>query len=159
MDTRGRLIRGLKLDYLSLFGMLSGFVDLSLADQIHLLKCCWLEILMLGLMWRSVDYPGKLIFSPDFKLNRWAGLEMFIPSVINGTMAVLWGGEGVERDIGHHCLQHISDLKFVSKWDQKRILLKFSLRSQEPTFELKITLSFVMTLKALMKLFMASVQV
>ncbi|XP_075883798.1 estrogen receptor 2b isoform X3 [Nelusetta ayraudi] len=47
-----------------------GFVELSLADQIHLLKCCWLEILMLGLMWRSVDHPGKLIFSPDFKLNR-----------------------------------------------------------------------------------------
>uniref|UniRef100_A0A3B5L668 Uncharacterized protein n=1 Tax=Xiphophorus couchianus TaxID=32473 RepID=A0A3B5L668_9TELE len=46
-----------------------GFVELSLADQIHLLKCCWLEILMLGLMWRSVDHPGKLIFSPDFKLT------------------------------------------------------------------------------------------
>lgn len=50
--------------------LLSGFVELSLSDQINLLKCCWLEILMLGLMWRSVDHPGKLIFSPDFKLNR-----------------------------------------------------------------------------------------
>ncbi|XP_061632586.1 estrogen receptor 2b isoform X2 [Phyllopteryx taeniolatus] len=50
-----------------------GFVELSLCDQIQLLKCCWLEILMLGLMWRSVDYPGKLIFSPDFKLNREEG--------------------------------------------------------------------------------------
>ncbi|KAM8916681.1 estrogen receptor 2b isoform 2-T3 [Spinachia spinachia] len=50
-----------------------GFVELSLADQIHLLKCCWLEILMLGLIWRSVDHPGKLIFSPDFKLNREEG--------------------------------------------------------------------------------------
>uniref|UniRef100_A0A3P8VXR2 Estrogen receptor 2b n=1 Tax=Cynoglossus semilaevis TaxID=244447 RepID=A0A3P8VXR2_CYNSE len=48
-----------------------GFSELSLSDQIHLLKCCWLEILMLGLIWRSVDHPGKLIFSPDFKLNRW----------------------------------------------------------------------------------------
>nr|WKD84327.1 estrogen receptor beta 2 [Trachinotus ovatus] len=50
-----------------------GFLELSLTDQIHLLKCCWLEILMLGLMWRSVDHPGKLIFSPDFKLNREEG--------------------------------------------------------------------------------------
>uniref|UniRef100_A0A3Q2CT77 Estrogen receptor 2b n=1 Tax=Cyprinodon variegatus TaxID=28743 RepID=A0A3Q2CT77_CYPVA len=50
-----------------------GFVELSLADQIHLLKCCWLEILMLGLMWRSVDHPGKLIFSPDFRLSREEG--------------------------------------------------------------------------------------
>lgn len=50
-----------------------GFVELCLADQIHLLKCCWLDILMLGLMWRSVDHPGKLIFSPDFKLSREEG--------------------------------------------------------------------------------------
>ena len=50
--------------------MRPGFVELSLADQIQLLKCCWLEVLMLGLMWRSVDHPGKLIFSPDLKLNR-----------------------------------------------------------------------------------------
>ncbi|KAJ8411704.1 hypothetical protein AAFF_G00153420 [Aldrovandia affinis] len=47
-----------------------GFVGLSLTDQVHLLECCWLEVLMLGLMWRSVDHPGKLIFSPDLKLNR-----------------------------------------------------------------------------------------
>uniref|UniRef100_A0A8C7SQK4 Estrogen receptor beta 2 n=1 Tax=Oncorhynchus mykiss TaxID=8022 RepID=A0A8C7SQK4_ONCMY len=50
-----------------------GFVELSLTDQVHLLECCWLEVLMLGLMWRSVDHPGKLIFSPDLKLNREEG--------------------------------------------------------------------------------------
>uniref|UniRef100_A0A672NCY1 Estrogen receptor beta-2-like n=1 Tax=Sinocyclocheilus grahami TaxID=75366 RepID=A0A672NCY1_SINGR len=49
---------------------LEGFVELTLSDQVHLLECCWLDILMLGLMWRSVDHPGKLIFSPDLKLNR-----------------------------------------------------------------------------------------
>lgn len=48
----------------------SGFMELSLAHQVHLLECCWLEVLMLGLMWRSIDHPGKLIFSPDLKLNR-----------------------------------------------------------------------------------------
>uniref|UniRef100_A0A3B4YL47 Estrogen receptor 2a n=1 Tax=Seriola lalandi dorsalis TaxID=1841481 RepID=A0A3B4YL47_SERLL len=47
-----------------------GFVELSLMDQVHLLECCWLEVLMMGLMWRSVDHPGKLIFSPDFSLSR-----------------------------------------------------------------------------------------
>ncbi|KPP61825.1 Estrogen receptor beta-like, partial [Scleropages formosus] len=50
-----------------------GFVELSLSDQVHLLECCWLEVLMLGLMWRSVDHPGKLIFSPDLKINREEG--------------------------------------------------------------------------------------
>ncbi|XP_066533917.1 LOW QUALITY PROTEIN: estrogen receptor 2a [Hoplias malabaricus] len=47
-----------------------GFVELSLFDQVHLLECCWLEVLMLGLMWRSVDHPGKLSFCPDLILNR-----------------------------------------------------------------------------------------
>ncbi|MBN3300722.1 ESR2 protein, partial [Amia calva] len=47
-----------------------GFVELSLYDQVRLLECCWLEVLMVGLMWRSVDHPGKLIFSTDLILNR-----------------------------------------------------------------------------------------
>ncbi|XP_046904559.1 estrogen receptor 2b [Hypomesus transpacificus] len=59
-----------------------GFVELSLADQVHLLECCWLEVLMLGLMWRSVDHPGKLIFTPDFKLNREEG------SCVEGIMEI-----------------------------------------------------------------------
>ncbi|XP_028858084.1 estrogen receptor 2a [Denticeps clupeoides] len=50
-----------------------GFVELSLVDQVHLLECCWLEVLMLGLMWRSVDHPGKLFFCPDLILNREEG--------------------------------------------------------------------------------------
>ncbi|XP_028996424.1 estrogen receptor 2a isoform X1 [Betta splendens] len=50
-----------------------GFVELSLLDQVHLLECCWLEVLMIGLMWRSVNHPGKLIFSPDLSLSREEG--------------------------------------------------------------------------------------
>ncbi|XP_075893641.1 estrogen receptor 2a isoform X2 [Nelusetta ayraudi] len=50
-----------------------GFVEISLLDQVHLLECCWLEVLMIGLMWRSVDHPGKLIFSPDLSLSREEG--------------------------------------------------------------------------------------
>uniref|UniRef100_A0A673CNP7 Estrogen receptor 2a n=1 Tax=Sphaeramia orbicularis TaxID=375764 RepID=A0A673CNP7_9TELE len=50
-----------------------GFVELSLLDQVHLLECCWLEVLMVGLMWRSVDHPGKLMFSPDLSLSREEG--------------------------------------------------------------------------------------
>ncbi|KAM8725974.1 estrogen receptor 2a isoform 1-T2 [Acanthopagrus schlegelii] len=50
-----------------------GFLELGLLDQVHLLECCWLEVLMIGLMWRSVDHPGKLIFSPDLSLSREEG--------------------------------------------------------------------------------------
>ncbi|KAM7367652.1 hypothetical protein PAMP_013937 [Pampus punctatissimus] len=50
-----------------------GFIELSLLDQVHLLECCWLEVLMIGLMWRSVDHPGKLVFSPDLSLSREEG--------------------------------------------------------------------------------------
>ncbi|CAM2116366.1 unnamed protein product [Caretta caretta] len=47
-----------------------GFIELSLYDQVRLLECCWMEVLMVGLMWRSIDYPGKLIFAPDLVLER-----------------------------------------------------------------------------------------
>ncbi|XP_054618435.1 estrogen receptor 2a isoform X1 [Dunckerocampus dactyliophorus] len=50
-----------------------GFMELGLLDQVHLLECCWLEVLMIGLMWRSVNHPGKLIFSPDLSLSREEG--------------------------------------------------------------------------------------
>nr|2YLY_A Chain A, Estrogen Receptor Beta [Homo sapiens]2YLY_B Chain B, Estrogen Receptor Beta [Homo sapiens] len=47
-----------------------GFVELSLFDQVRLLESCWMEVLMMGLMWRSIDHPGKLIFAPDLVLDR-----------------------------------------------------------------------------------------
>ncbi|XP_063299674.1 estrogen receptor [Pelobates fuscus] len=47
-----------------------GFVDLTLHDQVHLLECAWLEILMVGLIWRSVEHPGKLSFAPNLLLDR-----------------------------------------------------------------------------------------
>nr|XP_014340797.1 PREDICTED: estrogen receptor beta isoform X2 [Latimeria chalumnae] len=47
-----------------------GFIELNLYDQVRLLESSWLEILMVGLMWRSIDYPGKLIFAPDLILDR-----------------------------------------------------------------------------------------
>ncbi|XP_029453983.1 estrogen receptor beta [Rhinatrema bivittatum] len=47
-----------------------GFVELSLFDQVRLLESCWLEVLMVGLMWRSIEHPGKLIFAPDLILDR-----------------------------------------------------------------------------------------
>uniref|UniRef100_A0A803JI17 Estrogen receptor n=1 Tax=Xenopus tropicalis TaxID=8364 RepID=A0A803JI17_XENTR len=50
--------------------MKGGFVDLTLHDQVHLLECAWLEILMVGLIWRSVEHPGKLSFAPNLLLDR-----------------------------------------------------------------------------------------
>ncbi|XP_028934628.1 estrogen receptor beta isoform X1 [Ornithorhynchus anatinus] len=47
-----------------------GFVELSLYEQVRLLESCWMEVLMVGLMWRSIDHPGKLIFAPDLILDR-----------------------------------------------------------------------------------------
>ncbi|KAH0622387.1 hypothetical protein JD844_024651, partial [Phrynosoma platyrhinos] len=46
------------------------FVDLALHDQVHLLECAWLEILMIGLVWRSMEHPGKLLFAPNLLLDR-----------------------------------------------------------------------------------------
>ncbi|XP_066533472.1 estrogen receptor [Hoplias malabaricus] len=47
-----------------------GFQELALHDQVHLLESSWLEILMMGLIWRSIHSPGKLIFAQDLILDR-----------------------------------------------------------------------------------------
>ncbi|XP_053560452.1 estrogen receptor beta [Bombina bombina] len=50
-----------------------GFVELSLYDQVRLLECCWLEVLMMGLIWRSLDHPGQLFFAQDLAIDREEG--------------------------------------------------------------------------------------
>ncbi|CAL8312807.1 unnamed protein product [Lota lota] len=50
-----------------------GFLELSLHDQVQLLESSWLEVLMIGLIWRSIHYPGKLIFAQDLILDRTEG--------------------------------------------------------------------------------------
>ncbi|XP_029114388.1 estrogen receptor isoform X2 [Scleropages formosus] len=52
---------------------LPGFLELSLHDQVQLLESSWLEVLMIGLIWRSVHFPGKLIFAQDLILDRSEG--------------------------------------------------------------------------------------
>ncbi|XP_076011040.1 estrogen receptor isoform X2 [Genypterus blacodes] len=47
-----------------------GFLELSLHDQVQLLESAWLEVLMIGLIWRSIHCPGKLIFAQDLILDR-----------------------------------------------------------------------------------------
>lgn len=47
-----------------------GFLQLSLHDQVLLLESSWLEVLMIGLIWRSIHCPGKLIFAQDLILDR-----------------------------------------------------------------------------------------
>ncbi|KAI5090847.1 estrogen receptor isoform X1 [Silurus meridionalis] len=50
-----------------------GFQELSLHDQVQLLESSWLDILMIGLIWRSIHSPGKLIFAQDLILDRSEG--------------------------------------------------------------------------------------
>ncbi|XP_032819689.2 uncharacterized protein LOC116947742 isoform X2 [Petromyzon marinus] len=47
-----------------------GFMDINLEDQVQLLESCWLEVLMVGLIWRSMTHPGKLVFAADLVLER-----------------------------------------------------------------------------------------
>ncbi|KAM4633191.1 estrogen receptor isoform 2-T2 [Polymixia lowei] len=50
-----------------------GFLELSLHDQVQLLESSWLEVLMIGLIWRSIHCPGKLSFAQDLILDRSEG--------------------------------------------------------------------------------------
>ncbi|XP_021374787.1 estrogen receptor-like isoform X1 [Mizuhopecten yessoensis] len=48
-----------------------GYTDLSLSDQVHLIECCWMELLLLNCAYRSMDHGGKrLAFASDLILER-----------------------------------------------------------------------------------------
>ncbi|KAL8564549.1 hypothetical protein ACOMHN_003307 [Nucella lapillus] len=56
-----------------------GYTDLTLSDQVHLIECCWMELLLLNCAFRSMEHEGKrLVFAPDFLLDRqlWVVMEM-----------------------------------------------------------------------------------
>jgi len=52
-----------------------GYTCLTLSDQVHLIECCWMELLLLNCAFRSMEHEGRtLVFAPDFHLERqqWA---------------------------------------------------------------------------------------
>ncbi|XP_026544473.1 steroid hormone receptor ERR1 [Pseudonaja textilis] len=55
-----------------------GFPALSLADQMSVLQSVWLEVLLLGVAWRSLPCEDEIVFAEDFALDeeaaRMAGL-------------------------------------------------------------------------------------
>ncbi|XP_022361134.1 steroid hormone receptor ERR2 isoform X1 [Enhydra lutris kenyoni] len=55
-----------------------GFSNLSLGDQMSLLQSAWMEILILGIVYRSLPYDDKLVFAEDYVMDeehsRLAGL-------------------------------------------------------------------------------------
>ena len=49
----------------------SGYTCLTLSDQVHLIECCWMELLLLNCAFRSMEHEGRsLVFAPDFHLER-----------------------------------------------------------------------------------------
>nr|AKQ21047.1 Cre-ERT [synthetic construct] [Mus musculus] len=70
----------------SMMGLLTNLADRELVHMINwakrvpglwglmirstFLECAWLEILMIGLVWRSMEHPGKLLFAPNLLLDR-----------------------------------------------------------------------------------------
>lgn len=48
---------------------LSGFSNLSLGDQMSLLQSAWMEILILGIVYRSLPYEDKLVYAEDYIMD------------------------------------------------------------------------------------------
>lgn len=46
-----------------------GFVYLTLADQMALLQSAWMEILMLSVVYRSINREGDVVFADDFVMD------------------------------------------------------------------------------------------
>lgn len=56
----------------------AGFLSLSLADQMSVLQSVWLEVLVLGVAYRSLGCEDEVVFAEDFvldeEMSRVAGL-------------------------------------------------------------------------------------
>lgn len=48
---------------------LPGFSNLSLGDQMSLLQSAWMEILILGIVYRSLPYEDKLVYAEDYIMD------------------------------------------------------------------------------------------
>ncbi|XP_039262946.2 estrogen-related receptor gamma-like isoform X1 [Styela clava] len=63
-----------------------GFTVLSLADQMALLQSAWMEILMLGIVFRSLSHNEKIVFAEDFILDsemcQASGMTEFAHSIL-----------------------------------------------------------------------------
>ncbi|XP_076464316.1 uncharacterized protein LOC143296332 [Babylonia areolata] len=66
-----------------------GYTDLSLSDQVHLIECCWMELLLLNCAFRSMEYEGRrLVFAPDFHLDRPLWVVMGMTEILEQVSAV-----------------------------------------------------------------------
>lgn len=65
-----RLLEALLHAHLTLLSFaLSGFSNLSLGDQMSLLQSAWMEILILGIVYRSLPYEDKLVYAEDYIMD------------------------------------------------------------------------------------------
>nr|ATU32602.1 estrogen receptor [Parafossarulus striatulus] len=66
-----------------------GYTDLSLSGQVHLIECCWMELLLLNCAFRSMEHEGKrLVFAPDFLLDRHLWDVMGMSEILEQVSAV-----------------------------------------------------------------------
>lgn len=66
------------LSFSRFFLHFAGFLSLSLADQMSVLQSVWLEVLVLGVAYRSLGCEDEVVFAEDFvldeEMSRVAGL-------------------------------------------------------------------------------------
>ena len=75
---------GLLLFYaLLLCGVVTGFPNLHLADQMNLLQTTWLDVLCFNLIYRSTPYHGLLIYADDFRISEEDSDQFGMPSQLN----------------------------------------------------------------------------
>lgn len=64
-----------------------GYTELSLGDQVHLIECCWMELLLLNCAFRSMEHGGRrLVIAPDLILERYSTLSYIVKPVLKTTL-------------------------------------------------------------------------
>ena len=63
----------------SVLYLCAGYTDVNLETRIQLLEACWMEVLLIGLVWRSLPYDDVLVFAADLHLDQYVLLISLIP--------------------------------------------------------------------------------
>ena len=61
----------------------TGFVTLSLPDQMNLLQSTWLDILCFNEAYRSVPYNGVIVYADDFMCSEVESKKLCIPAELD----------------------------------------------------------------------------
>lgn len=125
----------------------AGFLSLSLADQMSVLQSVWLEVLVLGVAYRSIGCEDEVVFAEDFvldeEMSRVAGLTELNAAI--SQLARRFRALNVDREefvmlkaiaLTNSGTSTVMIAVFLSDWRSLKICISLKLSTQPSTTQI-----------------------